>query len=193
MEITKHRAVANISFPTNIQHRNTSICANSFFAQLYLQNNVLCVIVSLWNIIISLCNIIFCNIISLWHVIFSFFAISWLHVSIRRIRPNTIFVRYHLLCDIISLGNIASFFFCNIAAPGFYPTDPPGAEATKGGCHIRLLDNLAPHRFFIYISTARRIKNMIQIQKAAVTCIRLLDAQIFPFAQNFIFHSKRFF
>ena len=31
--------------------------------------------------------------------------------------------------------------------PGFYPTDPPGAEATKGGCHIRLLDNLGPQIF----------------------------------------------
>ena len=74
MEITKHRSVANISFPTNIQHRNTSICANSFFAQLYLQNNVLCVIVSLWNITISSCDIIFCAISFVWAIsLLSFF------------------------------------------------------------------------------------------------------------------------
>ena len=42
---------------------------------------------------------------------------------------------------------------CNIMDPGFYPRrDPPGAEATKGGCHIRLLDNLGQAQIFPFTS-----------------------------------------
>ena len=78
------------------------------------------------------------------------------------------------------------FSLCNIMDPGFYPTDPPGAEATKGGCHIRLLDNLGLAQIFFFAHFHISFSRLLA-KNCGLAQICLFYTFYISIAENFLF------